>query len=316
MAAVANAFTILGFLSRCAFDARNLELCFDVCTSVSQIKTQLSTVWICFLTVLALNAWRLLELETHDAFMNMAIDEAIMSARIEGLNSDTLRFFRWRPSAVSIGKFRKVENEAQLENCLEEGIDIVRRITGGGTVYHDAEDEITYSVIANRESLKANDIADVYTRIYTGLTEALRLLGVAADFNEGSAKTCPNLTVKGKKISGSAQCHKRGVVLQHGTILAKVNLKKMFTYLRVPWAKSCKQVASIARNKITSLHDELQKNVSTAELNHALIQGFQRGLDIKLVDGGLSSHELELAEGLCRQKYGTDEWNLRGGSDE
>jgi lipoate-protein ligase A len=263
-----------------------------------------------------LNAWRLLELGTHGAFMNMAIDEAIMNARIEGLNADTLRFYRWRPSAVSIGKFQRVENEVQLENCKGGGIDVVRRITGGGTVYHDAEDEITFSVIANRESLKANDIADVYSRIYTGLTEALRLLGVAADFNEGSAKTCPNLTVKGKKISGSAQCHKRGVVLQHGTILAKVNLEKMFTYLRVPWAKSCMQIVSIARNKITSLHDELGKNVSTAELNHALIEGFRRGLDIKLVNGGLTPYELELAERLCRQKYGTDDWNLCGGSGE
>jgi lipoate-protein ligase A len=257
-----------------------------------------------------------LEVETHDAFMNMAIDEAIMNARIEGLNADTLRFYRWRPSAVSIGKFQRVENEVQLENCKEGGIDVVRRITGGGTVYHDAEDEITYSVIANGESLKANDITDVYARVYAGLTEALHLLGVAADFNEGSSKSCPNLTVKGKKVSGSAQCHKRGVVLQHGTILAKVNLEKMFRYLRVPWAESCMQVVSVARNKITSLHDELGKDVSTAELNHALIEGFQRGLDIKLVSGRLTAHELELAERLCRQKCSTDDWNFCGGSGE
>jgi lipoate-protein ligase A len=244
--------------------------------------------------------------------MNMAIDEAIMNARIEGHNMDTLRFYRWRPSAVSIGKFQRVENEVQLKNCKEGGIDVVRRITGGGTVYHDTKDEITYSVIANRESLKANDITGVYARVYTGLTEALRLLDVVSDFNEGGAKTCPNLSVKGKKISGSAQCHKRGVVLQHGTILAKVNLKKMFTYLRVPWAKSCMQVVRVAGNRMTSLHDELGRNVSTAELNQALIEGFQRGLDIELVNGGLTPRELELAERLCRQKFGTNDWNLRG----
>jgi lipoate-protein ligase A len=246
--------------------------------------------------------------------MNMAIDEAIMNARIEGLNTDTLRFYRWRPSAVSIGEFQKVENEVHLENCREGGIDVVRRITGGGTVYHDAEDEITYSVIANRDSLRANDIADVYARICTGLTEALRILGVCADFNEGSAKACPNLTVKGKKISGSAQCHRRGVVLQHGTILAKVDLEKMFTYLRVPWAMNCMQVVSIARNKMTSIHDEQGKNVSPAKLNHALMEGFQRGLDIELADGGLTSYELELAERLCSQKYGSDDWTFRGES--
>jgi lipoate-protein ligase A len=244
--------------------------------------------------------------------MNMAIDEAILTARVEGHVADTLRFFRWRPSAVSIGKFQIVENEVQLENCRERGIDVVRRITGGGTVYHDAEDEITYSLVASTGSLKASDIADVYERIYTGLTRALSILGVVADFNEGSAKACPNLTVRGRKISGSAQCYKREIVLQHGTILANVNLEKMFTYLRVPWAESCMQVASVARRKITSLNDELGKNVSPAELIEALREGFGQALDVKIGSGELTSRERQLAERLCKQKYSDADWNLRG----
>ncbi|HVP16380.1 MAG TPA: biotin/lipoate A/B protein ligase family protein [candidate division Zixibacteria bacterium] len=255
-----------------------------------------------------------MRLETHDAFMNMAIDEAILTARIEGRATDTLRYFSWKPSAVSIGKFQRVENEVQLENCKQRGIDVVRRITGGGAVYHDAEDEITYSLVASRESLKAGSIADVYERIYTGLTRALGILGVAADFNEGSAKACPNLTVKGRKISGSAQCHRREVVLQHGTILANVNLEKMFTYLRVPWAESCMQVVSIARRKITSLHDELGENVSPAELVHALEEGFGQALDVKIVSGALTPRERQLAEKLLEQKYATTDWNLHGRS--
>lgn len=257
-----------------------------------------------------MGSWRLLKLETHDAFTNMAIDEAILNARMEGLVPDTLRFYRWKPSAVSIGKFQRVENEVQLENCKQRGVDVVRRITGGGTVYHDSEDEITYSVVANKESLEADDIADVYARIYSGLTGALGVLGVTADFNEGNSRACPNLTANGRKISGSAQCHKRGVVLQHGTILAKVNLERMFTYLRVPWARSCMQVVSVARHKITSLYDELGRNVSTAEVNHALIEGFQKALNIELVNGELTLYERELAERLCKQKYANDDWNL------
>lgn len=244
--------------------------------------------------------------------MNMAIDEAILTARVEDQVTDTLRFFRWKPSAVSIGKFQMVEKEVQLENCRERGIDVVRRITGGGTVYHDAEDEITYSLVASKESLKAGDIADVYERIYAGLTRALSILGVAADFNEGSAKACPNLAVRGRKISGSAQCHKREIVLQHGTILANVNLEKMFTYLRVPWAESCMQVVSVARRKITSLYDELGKSVSPAELTHALREGFGQALDVKIVSGKLTPRELQLAEKLCEQKYSTADWNLNG----
>ncbi len=258
--------------------------------------------------------WRLLKLETHNAYMNMAIDEAILKARIENLIPNTLRFYCWKPSAISIGKFQIIENEVHLDNCRKHGVDVVRRITGGGTVYHDAEDEITYSVIASKQDLEAKDVTAVYAKIYAGLAEALKILGLTADFNEGNLKTCPNLTVNGKKISGSAQCHKRGVVLQHGTLLLDVDLEKMFTLLRVPWAQTCIEIVNVAKNKITSIRKELEKNVSPMEVYQALIKGFQKTLNIQLKDGELTSYERELAEKLYKGKYSTDDWNFNGNS--
>jgi len=259
-----------------------------------------------------MNSWQLLKLETYNAFMNMAIDEAILRARIENLVPNTLRFYCWKPSAISIGRFQNIENDVHLSNCKKYGVDVVRRITGGGTVYHDAEGEITYSVVASKKDLKAEDITTVYAKIYTGLTEALKIWGINVDFNEGNAETCPNLTVNCKKISGSAQSHKRGVVLQHGTILVDVDLKKMFTFLHVPWAKTCMEVVNVARRKITSMIKELERDVSIEEVNQALTEGFQKALNIKLVDGKLTLLERELAEKLCKEKYATDDWNFYG----
>ncbi|MEM3597216.1 MAG: biotin/lipoate A/B protein ligase family protein [Candidatus Bathyarchaeia archaeon] len=256
--------------------------------------------------------WRLLKLETNNAFANMAIDEAILNARINGFVPNTVRFYRWNPSAVSIGKFQQINNEVHLENCRKHGVDVVRRITGGGTVYHDAEGEITYSVIANKEDLGAKDISEVYTKIYSGIVKALQILGLKADFNEGNARACPNLTIAGRKISGSAQCHKTGTVLQHGTILLDVNLEKMFTFLRVPWAKTCMEIVGIAKNKITSIKAELGKNISLETVYKALIDGFQETLKIQLIEEELTPYEKELAEKLCREKYATDEWNFHG----
>ena len=92
-----------------------------------------------------MTTWRLLKLKVNDAFANMAIDEAIVNARVEGLVSNTIRFYQWEPSAISIGRFQDVFNEVQVETCRRLGVDIVRRISGGGTVYHDVEGEITYS---------------------------------------------------------------------------------------------------------------------------------------------------------------------------
>jgi lipoate-protein ligase A len=259
-----------------------------------------------------MSSWRLLKLETHNAFMNMAIDEAILQARIESLVSNTLRFYCWNPSAVSIGKFQKIENEVQIDNCQKHGADVVRRITGGGTVYHDKEDEITYSVTVHKKDLEAKDITTVYAKIYTGLANALQILGIKADFNRGNEKTCPNLTVHGKKISGSAQSHKKNVVLQHGTLLLNVDLQKMFTYLRVPWAKTCIEVAKVAENKITSMKNELGRKVTIQEVHEALVGGFSSALHIRLVNSELTPYELALAQKLCKEKYSTNEWNLHG----
>jgi len=242
----------------------------------------------------------------------MAIDEAILTARTRNLAPNTIRFYRWNPSAVSIGKFQNIKNEVQLDKCKKYGVDVVRRITGGGTVYHDTEGEITYSVVANKKDLKAENINAVYAKFYDGIAEALKILGINADFNEGNAKTCPNLIVNGKKISGSAQSHKKGVVLQHGTLLVDVDLEEMFTFLRVPWAKTCMEVINVAKNKITSIKKELGKTVSVEEVNNALSEGFKKALSIQLLEGELTPYENEIASKLYKEKYTTDEWNFKG----
>lgn len=257
-----------------------------------------------------MGSWRLLRLETYDAFANMAIDEAILTARIENLTSNTLRFYRWKPSAVSIGKFQDLRNEVQLENCKQHGVDVVRRITGGGTVYHDADGEITYSIVADKKSLNTEDITSIYATVYSGIAEALKILGITADFSEGNAKKCPNLTVKGRKISGSAQSHKKGIVLQHGTLLTDLNLDRMFTFLRVPWARTRMEVLAIARSKHTSVKMEAGRDISTEQTEQALIQGFQKAMNTELVENELTRYERQIARRLRREKYSTQKWNL------
>jgi lipoate---protein ligase len=259
-----------------------------------------------------MDTWRLLPLNTHDAFMNMAIDEAILNARIAQQIPNTLRFYRWLPSAVSVGKNQVPENEVYLDACQRLGVDVVRRISGGGAVYHDFEGEVTYSLIANTSDFGAGDITNVYMRIYGAITDALKLFGGPADFSSGDAKNCPNLTVNGKKISGSSQIMTRGVVLQHGTILRSVDLPKMFQLLRLKDA-SCTQAADIAKRKITSIEAELGHKISPDTIANALAQGFKAIIKIQLEEGELASSERETASKLYKEKYSTKEWNVAGG---
>ena len=255
--------------------------------------------------------WRLLELETHNAYMNMAIDEAILMARVMGEVPNTVRFYRWEPSAVSLGMFRPID-DVDLEACKRLGVDIVRRPTGGGTVYHDREGEITYSVVVDAETLGNPDVMGSYALICSGLIEACRLLGLEARLHPGGPRACPNVIIRGKKISGNAQVWRKGVILQHGTFLVKVDLAQMFTVLKAPWPLPLEEVVRRAGKKITSIERELGKPVSIHEAYEALKEGFSRAFSVELVPGRLTGLEIKLARELYREKYSREEWNLIG----
>lgn len=261
-----------------------------------------------------MNYWRLLKLETCNAYMNMAVDEAVLKARIKGMAPNTVRFYRWNPSAVSIGKFQIAEKEVYLESCKKYGLDVVRRITGGGAVYLDADGEITYSVTASKDDLKVKDATEAYAKIYAGIVQALKILGLEADFNDGAERASPNLTINGRKISGSAQCHKAGIVIQHGTLLLDTSLEKMFTFLRVQWAKTPMEAVNIAKSKITSIKAELGKEISLNTVHQALVEGFQTAFKTQFKREDLTLYEKELAEKLYKEKYLTSNWNLNGKS--
>jgi lipoate-protein ligase A len=197
------------------------------------------------------------------------------------------------------------------EALRKHGVDIVRRISGGGTVFHDQAGEVTYSITAKTASL-GKDIPAVYQRIYEAVTDALRLIGIPADFSQGNEKNCPNLTVAGKKISGSSQTVKRGTVLQHGTLLLSVDLPLMFQLLQVKSADTCAQAAQIAAHKITGVQKELGHKVTAETAANALAQGFHAILKINLEPATLTPYETELAQKLYTRKYATNAWNQNG----
>ena len=128
--------------------------------------------------------WRLLDTGSRGAYYNMALDEAIETAKSRNLVPNTIRFFRWKPSAVSIGYFQSMNEEVDIAACKSMGVDYVRRITGGGAVYHDYEGELTYSIIVNEDhKLIPKNILKSYEVLCSGLVIGLRKLGIPAEFN-------------------------------------------------------------------------------------------------------------------------------------
>jgi len=243
--------------------------------------------------------WRIIDHTVNDAYLNMGIDEAISEDVGRGRSAPTIRFYGWRPSAVSIGFFQGIEEELDIRSCAQNGVDIVRRRTGGGAVYHDTEGEITYSVIA-KEELFPKDILASYRIICGWIIDSLALLGIESEF-----KPINDVIVGGKKISGNAQTRRGGVLLQHGTILHSVDIDRMFSLLRVPDEKLKGKMITSAKERVTSV--AIASGSSKDELYRALVSGFSKGKDVRF--SGLSTEEIARAEALADTRYRKKEWN-------
>jgi lipoate-protein ligase A len=248
--------------------------------------------------------WRLLRHGARSAYENMALDEAILRCVTGGMAPPTLRFYRWQPSAVSIGYFQGLEQEVDLEACAQRGVDIIRRLTGGGAVYHDYEGEITYSLaIPDDYPGIPQKVLDSYGVLCHGLLIGLQALGMPAEF-----KPINDIIVNGRKISGNAQTRRFHGILQHGTILCEVDPHLMFTLLRVPNEKIRDKLIAGVEERVTSIRREMG-TVDRERVTQAMIDGFAEALDIRLVPGELIEHELVLARALKEEHYATDGWN-------
>ena len=244
--------------------------------------------------------WRVIPLKTHDAATAMALDEAASEAvRLGG--PPTIRFYRWLPSAVSIGYFQSMEAEVNLDACRRLGVDQVRRRTGGGTVYHDHDGEITYSVIAP-ESFFGKDIIASYNLICGWIVEAFSQLGICAEF-----KPINDIVTQGKKISGNAQTRRNKVLLQHGTILYDLDVKKMFSVLRVSEEKISDKMIAAVEDRVTCVRKV--SNATRDETYQALCEAFTKDKDF--YEGEWTEKELAYTKELAKTKYSTRDWNFQ-----
>jgi lipoate-protein ligase A len=243
--------------------------------------------------------WRVIGIEEHDAYSNMAIDEAISNSVCTGESLPTMRFYRWRPCAVSIGYFQGMNDEVNIGACRELGIDCVRRKTGGGAVYHDTDGEITYSVIAP-EAIMPKGIRESYMEVCGWIVKGLAELGIAAEF-----APINDIIAGGKKISGSAQTRRDGMLIQHGTVLYRINRDTMFRVLKVSKEKIAdKQIAS-ADQRVTCVSE--MSDASIGSLYAALMHGFTDGKEYFIE--GLSARE-ETDSARLALEYMDDRWNL------
>jgi len=234
--------------------------------------------------------------------VQMAMDEAIMRARIEGRVPDTVRLYAFSPSSVTIGRFQSVRHDVNLDEARKLGVPVVRRITGGGSVFHDEFGEITYSVVVGEE--RHPDLRNIersYRYLAGPLVDALRELGLDAGFSGLN-----DIVANGKKISGSAQTRRRGIILQHGTFMYATRVEILGSVLRASKEKLRGKGVSSIWERVTTLEREGIK-LNRWAAYELLRKSFTNALGLK--EGKLTDYELELTGRLVEERYGNPEWN-------
>ena len=267
--------------------------------------------------------WRLLNNGAASGAWNMAVDEAIMEFCRQGRVPPTLRFYCWQPPCLSIGYFQEVGLDVDISKCLDLGIDLVRRPSGGKSILHDKE--VTYSVASSEDDvLISGNIAQSHRKISAAILQGLHSLGVKAEVGNSTlglgeslrTAACFNMaseheiTVDGKKLVGSAQVRRERMILQHGSIPLSLDSDKLFSVLKFSDEGQQQREIEHFRKRAISLEESLGRKPELDEVVLALKRGFEEALGVLLAESVLTSYEVEAAEKLVREKYCTMGWNL------
>lgn len=236
-----------------------------------------------------------------DVFLQMAIDEVLLYLRSRDLIPDTLRLYVIKPSAVTIGYFQSTSRSINLEFIKKHNIPFTRRITGGGSVFHDCDGEITYSYVTKVKELPKSP-EDIFKVITQGVVMGAKYLGADARY-----VPINDVVINNRKFSGQAMTIKFNTVLQHGTFMYASNLDVLSSVLQVHSLKlRTKGVVSI-RSRVITLSEAIGKRINKEEAIDALKKGFSKALNIKLKESELEPFEIDLAKSL-RFKYMSNQW--------
>ncbi|MBO8174972.1 MAG: lipoate--protein ligase family protein [Thermococcus sp.] len=243
---------------------------------------------------------RILTHETpNNPYLNLAFEEALARARSKDLVEDTLRIWR-NGKALILGYFRNPEEDINLLVAKKRKIPIVRRFSGGGTVYHDIGC-VNYSVVIKRDV--KFPISYLYNELLKGTLLALKKLGVNA-----YVRNTNDIVVNERKVSGTAASIKWGVLFLHGSILINSDLKMLYLLLKIP--KNIKPSIDPVKYRVANLSSFLG-NIDIDEIVNALISSYSRILMSDYYFDEPGKEELKIAKVLLKEKYLKDEWNFK-----
>ncbi|OPF80273.1 lipoate--protein ligase [Streptomyces antioxidans] len=249
--------------------------------------------------------WQLIHDGPQSPALHMALDEVLTDEVAAGRRPPTLRVWEWGGPAVIIGSFQSLRNEVDLTGAARHGVTVVRRVSGGGAMFVEAENTITYSLSVPASLVSGLSFADSYAYLDDWVLSALGDMGVKAWY-----QPLNDIASEEGKIAGAAQ--KRlasggGAVLHHVTMAYDIDAGKMLDVLRIGKEKLSDKGTESARKRVDPLRR--QTGLPRAEIIDRMLGSFRARYG--LARGRVTEQEMARAEELALVKYGDEGWTAR-----
>lgn len=234
--------------------------------------------------------------------VNVALDQYLLEEVAAGRKGPILRFWEWEDKAVVFGSYQSFQNELDPEGIAKHGIVPVRRISGGGAMFMEGGNCVTYSMYVPDDVVAGLSYVDSYQYLDTWVLAGLQSLGVNAWY-----VPINDITSDGGKIGGAAQKRVNGAILHHTTMSYDINADKMMEVLRVGKVKLADKGVRSAKKRVDPLRR--QTGVARQEVIEALMNTFISRYPAET--GQLSDDDIAAAEKLVEEKFGTEAWTHR-----
>ncbi|MGY1457901.1 MULTISPECIES: lipoate--protein ligase family protein [unclassified Luteimonas] len=246
------------------------------------------------------HAWHLVHAQAQAPALHMALDDVILDEVAAGRRPPTLRVWEWAGPAVVMGRFQSLRNEVDMEAARRHGIEVVRRISGGGAMFIEPGNTITYSIVAPETLVQDMTFEQAYAFMDQWVIEALAGLGIKAWY-----QPLNDITSSAGKIAGAAQTRRRGAVLHHVTMAYDIDAAKMMEVLRIGREKLSDKGTTSAAKRVDPLRS--QTGLPRAVVIDRMVDTF-RSRHGGLQPDILHPDELGRAQALARDRFSTPEW--------
>ncbi|MFE7616707.1 biotin/lipoate A/B protein ligase family protein [Streptomyces sp. NPDC057496] len=252
--------------------------------------------------------WQLIHEAPQSPALHMALDEVITAEVAAGHRPPTLRVWEWASPAVIIGSFQSLRNEVDPQGAERHGVTVVRRVSGGGAMFVEPGNTITYSLSVPEALVSGLSFADSYAYLDDWVLGALADMGIKAWY-----QPLNDIATDAGKIAGAAQ--KRivgsdggpGAVLHHVTMSYDIDADKMLEVLRIGKEKLSDKGTRSAKKRVDPLRR--QTGLAREAVIERMIDSFRTRHG--LTRGKVTDEEMARAEELVRTKFGTEKWTAR-----